>query len=190
MAENKILAPPRRIRWAAALSLVLANPLSAWVWLWLWSCVVLSMGCPWPGLQVVLLLLGLAALLPLWASLREGLRLLRVVRLGKGEYLWLRDLLPHPARSGVWLGHFESAQGHSLHVALSHACWQEGHIYLLMHDPVWPEESVAWDDLPLALKGGINGSLTTTSPLSALIPWGFLGVALAGGILVWQVIAR
>lgn len=182
--------PPRKVSWAAAACLVLGYPLAELAWLWLWGNLVLLCWSPWWALKYLAGGFLAMGLLPFWACLREGLRLLWVLRQGQGQHFWLRECLEHPARKWVWLGSFESAKGQLLRLPLSHSHWQPGQIYLILHDPAFPDESVAWDDLPVKLRVPIQGRICLARPWSGLIPLAYLVVALAAGILVWWQIAR
>lgn len=155
---------------------------------------VLFTWSPWALLKYLAIVLLFMGVFPFLACLREGLRLLRVVRSGKAKHLWLRECVAHPTRRGVWLGRFESAQGQFERLPLSHANWQPSQIYLFFSDPVLPEESVAWDDLPIRLRLkaqdqiGLQMGLQQMGALLGLSS--YLAVALVGSILVWGQIAR
>lgn len=168
----------------------LGNPLAGLSWLWLWGALFLFCWFSRWELKYLSFFLFLAGILPFVACLREGLRLLWVLRQGQVQHFWLRECLEHPARKWVWLGSFESAKGKLLRLPLSHPHWQPGQIYLILHDPALPDESVAWDDLPVKLRIHIQGWICLARPWSGLIPLAYLAVALAVGILVWWQIAR
>jgi len=186
--------PPRKVSWAAAACLVLAHPLAELAWLWLWGSLFLL--CWSPGWALKSLAGGFLAmgLLPFLACLREGLRLLRILQTGQTRHLWLRECVAHPSRRGVWLGRFESAQGQFERLPLSHANWQPSQIYLFFSDPVLPEESVAWDDLPIRLRLKAQGQIGLqmgVQQMGVLLGLSsYLAVALVGSILVWGQIAR
>lgn len=190
MPEVKIPSPPRSLNGLAAACLVVGNPLVGLAWLWLWGAVDLFCWSPWQAFKYLACLMFLTGLFPLVACLREGLRLLRLVRSGPAKYLWLRECQVHPTRKGVWLGQFESAQGKLERLPLSHADWQPGQIYGLLSDPRWPEESVAWDDLPVKLQVGAKGRIGLKQQATRLVLLVYLAVAVTGAILAWGQIAR
>jgi hypothetical protein len=161
--------PPRSITLLAQVLQCLGVPLAQVSLLlsMLLSCGLFYASIAW--LKMLCSGLLWVALLCFIVCLKESLRIVSLLRQGKSQMAWLQSIAPHPTRKKIWLGVFELSQGPVLRLELSHARWQEGQIYLLLANPVDPNDLLPWGDLPVPLKVDKKSRLVLKSNFAGLI---------------------